>query len=87
MIKIACSYVKSLFKCFNVNSFVEPRSYFICVSHSVVSLIIHSIHFCFLTCLLSMEPTYMLSSTQMEYDILKKRAEEERLKSSGNLVL
>lgn len=60
----------SLFKHFSVNSFVQPGSNFICMSHSVVSHMIHSVYFCFLTCLHSMVPAYMLR-TQMEYDIKK----------------
>lgn len=62
----------SLLKRFSVNYFVQPSSYFICVSHSIVSHMSHSIYFCFLSCLHSMVPAYMLR-TQMEYDIKKKQ--------------
>lgn len=68
----------SLLKRFSVNYFVQPSSYFICVSHSIVSHMSHSIYFCFLSCLHSMVPAYMLR-TQMEYDIKKSRIKETEL--------
>lgn len=47
----------------------------------------YSTHFSFLICLHSMVPTYMLSTQENMTFKKKKNEEQERLKSSGNLVL
>lgn len=86
MIKIACSYVKSLFKCFNVNSFVQPDSSFICVSHSIVSLTVQHISLSLFIYI----PWYLLTCLVLKRNMTFKKKmneEQERLKSSGNLVL
>lgn len=61
---------------------MQPSSSFLFVSHSLVSRIIHLVYFCFLTCLHSMIPTYMLR-TQTEYTFKKKRQN----KRAGSLLI
>lgn len=61
----------SLFKHFSVNSFVQPSCSFICMSHSIVSHMIHSVYFC---SSLVYIPWYLLTCLGLKWNMTLKKS-------------